>query len=584
MMASVIEGDSVLALDVGSTTTRAMLFDVVEGRYRFIAIGQSPSTAQPPFNDISDGVGEAIARLEQITGRTFIDKEQTLISSVQEDGSGVDAIAATISAGETLKIVVAGLLSSVSLESAKNLAKSTYARVVDSISLNDTRKAEDQIDAILKAKPDLIIIAGGTDNGASRSLQKIIEIIGLAAYLLPKEKRPAILFVGNQEKDEEVRELLEALSSKLYTAPNIRPSVATEDLSPARKQLARALVEIRKKQIPGVEGLDMWAGGRTLPSVFAEGRIIQLLSKLYGSGKAILSVNLGASSSTLSMGFGKSLQTKVYPHLGMGANMAQLLKYTTPENIARWLTIEISPQHISDYIYTKTLYPNSIPATKDDLQIEQALGREALRIAIESAQEELPDGVPALKKGLLPLFEIILAGGSVLSNAPTYGQSLLILLDALQPTGISTIILDQNNLLPALGATADINSILPVQALETGAFVNLATLVSPLSTTRYGTNILKASLRRADGSVSTAEVKQGGFEALPLGVGETADLSLQPVRRTDIGQGPGKKISMKVGGSVLGIVLDGRGRPLELTSDEVRRRELIKKWLWTLGG
>jgi len=155
------------------------------------------------------------------------------------------------------------------------------------------------------------------------------------------------------------------------------------------------------------------------------------------------------------------------------------------------------------------------------------------------------------------------------------------LLDALQPTGVSTIILDQNNLLPALGATADINSILPVQALETGAFVNLATLVSPLSTARYGTSILKASLRRADGSLSTTEVKQGGFEVLPLGIGETADLNLQPLRRANIGHGAGKKISMK---SALGIVLDGRGRPLELTSDEVRRRELIKKWLWTLGG
>ena len=198
-MASVIEGDSVLTLDVGSATTRAMLFDVVEGRYRFIAIGQSPSTAHAPFNDISAGIGEAIESLEEVTGRKFIDSDQRLISSVQEDGSGVDAITATISAGATLKIVIAGLLSDVSLESARNLAESTYARVVESISLNDSRKEEEQIDAILRANPDLIIIAGGTDDGASQSLKKIIEIIGLTAYLMPKDKRPVILFVGNQK-------------------------------------------------------------------------------------------------------------------------------------------------------------------------------------------------------------------------------------------------------------------------------------------------------------------------------------------------------------------------------------------------
>jgi len=583
-MASVIEGDSVLALDVGSTTTRAVLFDVVDGRYRFIAIGQSPSTAHAPFNDISAGLGEAIERLEEVTGKKFIDEEQGIISSVQEDGSGVDAITASFSAGTTLRIVIAGLLSEVSLESAKNLAESTYAHVVESIHLNDPRNEETQIDAILKANPDLIIIAGGTDNGAALSLKKNIEVIGLATYLMPKDKRPAILFAGNQQMAEEVRKTLEPLSSSLHTTSNIRPSISTEDLRPARTTLARAFIEIRKRQISGVEELDMWTGRRMLPSVFAESRIIHLLSKLYGADKTLLSVNLGATATTFSVGIGNYLQTKVYPHLGMGTSISELLNYTNTENIARWLTIEIPSQKISNYIYTKALYPNSIPATKEELQIEQALGREALRIALKSMIKTLPDNVPALKKSLLPLFEIVLAGGSVLSNAPTFGQSLLILLDALQPAGVTTIILDKNNLLPALGTTADINSLLPVQTLETGAFVNLATVIAPVSSARYGTNILKASLHRADGSISTEEVKQGGFKVIPLRIGETADLNVQPLRRANIGLGAGKKLSTKVGGSALGIVLDGRGRPLDLTSDEVRRRELIKKWLWTLGG
>ncbi|MBT7075328.1 MAG: hypothetical protein HN922_10515, partial [Anaerolineae bacterium] len=233
-MASVIGSDSVLALDIGSATTRAILFDVVDGRYRFIAIGQSPSTAHAPFNDISAGIGEAIERLEEITGRKLIDEDNRIIASVQEDGSGVDAITASLSAGETLKVVITGLLSEVSLESAKNLATSTYARVVESISLNDSRKEEEQIDAILKAAPDLIIIAGGTDDGAAPSLKKNIEVIGLATYLMPKEKRPAILFAGNQQMTDEVLKTLEPLSSSMHTTSNIRPSVSTEDLRTAR--------------------------------------------------------------------------------------------------------------------------------------------------------------------------------------------------------------------------------------------------------------------------------------------------------------------------------------------------------------
>jgi hypothetical protein len=585
-MASVIDTDSVLAIDIGSATTRAMLFDIVEGRYRFVAIGQAPSTLDAPVNDVLVGVGDAIGSLEKITGRTFIDNStNSIISSLQADGSGVDAIAATISAGPPLRAVVAGLLADVSLESAKNLIASTYARVIETISLNDTRPAEEQIDAILKANPDLIVIAGGTDGGASNSLQSIIEVIGLAAYLMPKDKKPAVLFVGNKEMDEEVKELLAPLSSSLHTAPNIRPSIDTEDLLAARKELAQAVVAIRKQQFSGVDEVDMWTGGHLLPSIFTEGRIVNLLSKLYGTGKAVLSVNLGASATTVTAGFGDRLFSHAYPEYGMGSNVTEILEHTTTEEIARWLPMDISPERINNYIYAKALYPTSIPATKDELQMEQALGREALRLALSDvANNNMPSDVPALKKDLLPLFEVILAGGSVISNAPTPGQSLLILLDALQPVGISTVILDQNNLLPALGAAASVNTILPIQALETGAFSNLATVVAPISTARYGSAILKASLRRPDGSVSTVDVKQGGFEVLSLKLGEVGDLSLQPRGRTDIGKGAGKKIAMKVGGSALGVVIDGRGRPLDLTSDNVRRRDLMKKWLWSLGG
>ncbi|NOY97833.1 MAG: hypothetical protein GXP40_01340 [Chloroflexi bacterium] len=584
MPASIIEGDSLLAVDVGTATTRAMLFDVVDGRYRFIAIGQSPTTAQAPFKDIGEGVRQAIENLQNVTGRTFIDTDRRLITSSQPDGSGVDAFTATISAGSTLKVVVAGLLSDVSLESAKHLAESTYARVVETLGLNDTRLAQEQIDSIINACPDLIVIAGGTDGGASHSLQKVLEVIGLACYLLPQDKRPAILFAGNQEMEAEVRSSLAPLTSSIHIAPNIRPSVEVEDLQPARKELGRAFVDIRKRQIKGVEELDMWTGGHLLPSAFAEGRILHFLSKLYGDDKALLAVDLGASSATVMAGFGNGLTMSVYPHLGMGVGLAGLLQYTTLENIARWLPTDVPPQTLNDYLYQKALYPTSIPATKEDLYIEQALARETLQIALQTSQKKFPASAPVLREGLLPLFEIILAGGSVISNAPTLGQSLLLLLDAVQPAGITTIILDQNNLLPALGAAAERNSILPVQVLESGAFVNLATVVSPISTARYGTPILRARLIYDDGTESSVDVRQGGLETLPLSIGQTARLNVRPLRRADIGQGPGRSSSIRVNGSALGIVLDARGRPLNLPADAVRRRELNKKWHWTVGG
>ena len=132
MPGSLVDADSLLAVDVGTVTTRAALFDVVEGYYRFVASGQSPSTAAAPFKDISESVHHALENLQQITGRKFLGEDQRLIIP-SDDGKGVDVFAATFSAGPALKTVVVGLLNDVSLESAQRLARTAYVLVVDTI-------------------------------------------------------------------------------------------------------------------------------------------------------------------------------------------------------------------------------------------------------------------------------------------------------------------------------------------------------------------------------------------------------------------------------------------------------------------
>ncbi|MFZ5909058.1 MAG: glutamate mutase L, partial [Chloroflexota bacterium] len=193
MPVSLIEDSSLLAVNVGASSTRAALFDVVDGEYRFIAYGQAPSTTEAPFKNISLGVRQAIANLQSVAGRTILDADQRLITPTQPNGFGVDALAVTLSAGPILRAVVVGLLSDVSLESARKLAETAYLHIVETIDLNDHRKPDEQLDAVLHARPDVVILAGGTVGGASRSIQKIIESIGLACYLMPPEKRPAVL-------------------------------------------------------------------------------------------------------------------------------------------------------------------------------------------------------------------------------------------------------------------------------------------------------------------------------------------------------------------------------------------------------
>jgi hypothetical protein len=184
----------------------------------------------------------------------------------------------------------------------------------------------------------------------------------------------------------------------------------------------------------------------------------------------------------------------------------------------------------------------------------------------------------------MPPLDLILAGGGAISDGVSLGQSLLLLLDAIQPVGIMPILIDQNNLLPLLGVAGERHNYLPVQVIDSGAFIGLGTVISLVATANYGDQILRARLMYGDGTEARAEVKFGGLEILPLPSGESARLTLQPSSRADAGLGPGKSGTISVTGGALGVVLDARGRPLKLPADPVRRRELIKKWYYTVGG
>jgi hypothetical protein len=393
-----------------------------------------------------------------------------------------------------------------------------------------------------------------------------------------------VLYAGNQKLADDVRELLGAHVGKLEISPNVRPSLETEDLDPGRHELALLMTKLRARQIKGVEELNLWTAGNFLPTAYAQGRTIRFLRRLYESTRGLLSVNVGASATSVAAGFNGELTLGVYPQYGLGENLAGLLQQTEIDDIMRWLQLDISPNMLREYMFQKSLYPSSIPATKDEHALSQAIARQALYLAVRTAQKDFPAHARPTRTGIMPPLDLILGGGGAISEGTSLGQSLLLLLDAIQPVGIMPVLLDQNNLLPLLGAAASRNHYLPVQVIESGAFIGLGTVVSVIASANYGDQVLRARLSYADGTEARAEVKFGGLEILPLPSGQTARLSLQPLRRADAGLGPGRSGVVPVTGGALGVVIDARGRPLQIPVDAVRRRELMKRWSYAVGG
>ncbi|MCC6148112.1 MAG: glutamate mutase L [Anaerolineaceae bacterium] len=574
MATSIVDAQSILAIDLGSVHTRALLFDVVEGQYRFIGSGIAASTANAPFRDIGEGFFRAVLNLQEKLGRTLI-KDDRLILPSREDNAGVDRLVAAYTAGPELRIVTAGLLTDVSLQSIQRLAGTVSGQVAESLSLGDRRRPEARIDAVLQAKPDLIIFGGGTEGGAGRSVFKLAELLILVCRILPQEQRPHILYTGNQALARKIQEALSKWTT-VHIAPNVRPGIDQEDISPAQEVLAELVTDFRKKQLGGMQTLADQCSAVPLPVSHAMGRMVRFLSRAYDPQKSVLGIDIGSQGVILAAAQDGRLNLAVAPY-GLGSSARRLTEPALIEEINRWLTIYTPPELLRDYLWQKSLYPASIPGSAETLAIEQAMAKVILRRSFLQAKAENPD--------LGEVFEPILAGGSIFNQAPTAGEALMMLLDGLQPVGVSTVILDKHSLLAALGAAAEVNPLLPVQALESSAFLNLGTVICPYSPARYGAPILNVRVEYEKGNESRMEIRQGTFTVLPLKNGQTVRLHLEPLRKTVVDPtGQRSANSFKITGGLCGAVIDARGRPVPLPKDAARRRDVLKKWKQVLSG
>ncbi|MEE8567669.1 MAG: glutamate mutase L [Anaerolineales bacterium] len=583
-MNAILDADTLLAVDVGSVNTRANLFDVVDGRYRLIATGRSPSTVGTPVYDISEGVRMALDKVQTITGRRLVDEAEELIMPVTNEGTGVDVLVATATAGSKVRTILVGLMPGVSLQSIRRLAASSYLEIVGEIGLMDRRREEERIDLIVGARPDLILMAGGTDGGASDSVLQLVETVGVAANLLPGGKPVRIVFAGNRHLGASVMECFgERLSVTL--TPNVRPSLELEDLAPARIRLAEVMADIRTARVSGFSELEQWSRGNFMSTADAFGRIIRYLSGIYGPDKGVLGIDLGASQATIAAAFDGMLRIAVSSDLGLGTSLPGLLKHSTLADVMRWMPVEIPEYRLRDYIGNKALHPGTVPVEMDELHIEYALAREVIRSALSLAKREWPTNKAMRSSWLLPPFEPIIASGGALARAPHPGYAALMLLDAVQPTGISTLVLDPYNLTPALGVAAGPMPVIPVQVLESGSYVSLGTVVAPVGQARHGRRILRLNLEReGNGQDMSGEIRMGQLVVLPLAQGEKTRLTLRPERGIDIGfGGPGRAGALRVAGGAVGLIIDARGRPISLPKDAGQRRELNQKWLWDIG-
>mgnify|MGYP005812604855 CR=1 FL=1 len=556
-----------LAIDFGSTHTRAFLLAPVGGRFSLVASGLGPAPFRSREDDADDCAREAIQSIQEVTGFRLLDSEGRVLSPALSPTRGVDQVLVTFSAGPPLRLALVAPTSRVSLADAGRLASTSYAEVVASLSLKSLSKEGEALDALVRAKPDWIILAGGTEGGAEKPLLQMGTILSLYYQSLAREERPGLLYVGNQEMAQSLEELLDAYTPVMTTA-NIRPSTERTNLLPAQEALGELASRRNLSEMKSLTRLAHGTPTASAPSALALGQAVRLLSKAHESPKPWLAVDVGASFSTFAAAQGGRLVSQTMP-IGLGKGVQGLLGAPQRPELGVWLEDALTAEEQSVYLENKVLYPCLVPVTPQALEIEQAAARVVLK--------GLRTGLEELWPAPMPPFEAVVLSGGVFSRSAHPWQALLMALDGLQPAGVTPVYLDSADLLPALGAAAQLNPLVLEQVFASPAFLHLATVISPQSRAKGGARILSVTVE-VDGVRSKYAIKQGELACLPLAYGRGAKVSLRGFGGTRVALAHGERSPVAVTGGLLGLVVDARGRPLTLPSEDNARRSLLHNW------
>jgi uncharacterized protein (TIGR01319 family) len=585
---------TIVATDCGSTTTKAILIEKIGNVYRQTYRGEAPTTVEAPFEDVTRGVLNAIAEIEELSGRTILDGERIITPSGLggDPKVGVDIYISTSSAGGGLQMMVGGVVQSMTGESAQRCALGAGAIVMDVLASNDGRLPHEKIERIRSLRPDMILLSGGTDGGT------VTHVVEMAEYIAAAEPRPRLgmsynlplIYAGNKDARERISAIL-GKKTALTITENLRPTMERENLAPARSKIHDLFLEHVMAQAPGYRKLIEWAGAPIMPTPAAVGLIMETIARKQGIN--LIGVDIGGATTDVFSIFHGIFNRTVSANLGMSYSISNVLAESGLDNIMRWVPFSIEEQDLRNRIKNKMIRPTTVPQTLDELQIEQAIAREALRLALghhktlatglKGVQQERSISDVFEQKGsgqtLINMLELdlIVGSGGILSHAPRRVQSMLMMVDAYEPLGFTELSVDSIFMMPHLGVLSTVNEQAATEVFVHDCMIYLGTCIAPIGRGKQGERCLHYTVALPGGPVQ-GTLKFGELRLLPLGRNEEAMVQLTPARHVDLGAGPGQAVARRARGGIVGLMLDGRGRPLELPRRLEDRVQLLQQW------
>lgn len=597
----------VLVTDCGSTTTKALLFEKLPDRWGLKARGEAPTTVEEPVADVTVGALNAFNEIEEIASVSLLGEspgtaQQPFRLMAGEDLNGIDLYLSTSSAGGGLQMVVAGIVDQMSTESAERAALGAGAIVMGALSADDHLEDHERIERLRNLRPDIVLLTGGIDGGDRVHVVETAELL-LAAAPRPRfgeTLRLPVIYAGNRDAAEEVSKILAAIAQVSIVA-NVRPTLEGENLGPAREAIHEFFLTHVMSHSPGYDKLLGWTPVPVMPTPAAVGNMVDRYAQ--ETDQEVLCVDIGGATTDVFSVFknreGKPIfHRTVSANLGMSYSVANVLNESGPENIARWLAYQIDSHDLRDRLRNKMIRPTSIPQSIEDLWLEQAVCREALRLSLEH-HRSLAVGLSGRQqqRGIADIFSqeasryellnrmrlnTVIGSGGVLSHAPSRLSAGLMLLDGFALEGVTALAVDSVFMMPHLGVFAEVHPDAALEVFYHDCLVPVAHSVVPVWS-RAEKNEETVADVYVDGK-SVGQVRKGEVSQVDLPELTKITLRVEPRgKQIDVGRGGGSAWDQEITSGHHGLIFDGRNRPFEFAPNEQDRVSAQRAILESLG-
>ena len=589
---------TILATDCGSTTTKAILIEYLNGEYRLTQRGEAPTTVEAPFEDVTRGVLNAVMEIEELYGRTIIEDDQVI--SPSNGTTGVDIYISTSSAGGGLQMMVAGVVKTMSGESAERAALGAGSIVMDIIASNDGRLPHEKIKRIRDLRPDMILLSGGIDGGTVSHVVELAEILAAAnpQPRLGQEYKLPVIYAGNNKAQDQIRETLGDMVD-LDIVDNIRPVLEKENLEPSRDKIHDLFMEHVMQQAPGYKKLMSWTDAPIMPTPGAVGSLIEMIAEK--EDITVVGVDIGGATTDIFSVFQGKFNRTVSANLGMSYSICNVLAESGLDNVLRWVPFDIDRKELTNRIGNKMIRPTTVPQSLEELFIEQSIAREALRLSFKQ-HKEFAVGLKGIQKertisdafeqstsgeSLVNMMDLdlLVGSGGVLSHAPRREQSAKMLIDSFMPEGVTQLAVDSIFMMPQLGVLAHVDKEefkdesrkAALEVFHKDCLIRLGTCINPVGRSKPGDIVLNAELTMPDGTILEQELIKDKIVRIEVPY-EPVKAILRPGKNMDIGAGPGQEIATDIYGGTVGLIFDGRDRPISIPSDPLKRLEALRSW------